>query len=46
MRALALHAASSDDAILDGLLDSFADVFAELKGLPQPWGRAHRIVLK
>jgi hypothetical protein len=33
---------SSDDAILD----SFADVFAEPKGLPPPWGHAHRIVLK
>ncbi|WVZ87490.1 hypothetical protein U9M48_034121 [Paspalum notatum var. saurae] len=41
-----LHSASVTEPLLDELLASFADVFAEPKGLPPARGRAHRIILK
>jgi hypothetical protein len=34
------------DALLDGLLGAFADIFAELTGLPPTRGHDHRIILK
>jgi hypothetical protein len=34
------------DALLDGLLGAFADIFAESTGLPPAWGHDHRIILK
>ena len=41
-----LHAATTDDSLLEGLLGSFDDVFAEPKGLPPARARDHHIVLK
>jgi hypothetical protein len=41
-----IHLASMMEPLLDELLASFADVFAEPKGLPPARGRAHRIILK
>jgi hypothetical protein len=41
-----IHSASAAERLLDELLASFADVFAEPKGLPPACGRAHRIILK
>jgi hypothetical protein len=41
-----IHSASVTEPLLDELLASFADVFAEPKGLPPARGRAHRIILK
>jgi hypothetical protein len=39
------HTVTSDDSLLDGLLSSFADIFAEPQGLPPPRSRDHHIVL-
>ncbi|WVZ81753.1 LOW QUALITY PROTEIN: hypothetical protein U9M48_029095 [Paspalum notatum var. saurae] len=41
-----VHVAMSTDSLLDGMLGSFADVFAEPTGLPPARGRDHRIILK
>jgi hypothetical protein len=41
-----IHSASVTEPLLDESLASFADVFAEQKGLPSARGRAHRIILK
>jgi hypothetical protein len=41
-----LHATTADDSLLDGLLGSFADIFAESTGLPPARARDHRIILK
>jgi len=41
-----LHAATTDDSLLEGLLGSFDDVFVEPKGLPPARARDHHIVLK
>jgi hypothetical protein len=34
------------DALLNGLLGAFADIFAAPTGLPPAWGHDHRIILK
>lgn len=39
------HAVTSDGSLLDGLLDSFTDLFSEPQGLPPPRSRDHHIVL-
>jgi hypothetical protein len=44
--APAVHAATTGESLLEGLLDSFGDVFAALTGLPPPRGHDHPIVLK
>ena len=41
-----LSAAAASDSLLDELLASFEDVFAEPKGLPPKRARDHSIVLK
>jgi hypothetical protein len=41
-----VHSVVSTASLLDGLLGSFPDVFAELTGLPPSRGRGHRIILK
>jgi hypothetical protein len=41
-----VHAATADGSLMEGLLDSFSDVFTEPMGLPLPRSHDHRIVLK
>jgi hypothetical protein len=41
-----VHSVVSTASLLDGLLGSFPNVFAELTGLPSSRGREHRIILK
>jgi len=44
--APSLHTAMTDDSLLDGLLSSFDNVFAEPRGLPPVHARDHHIILK
>jgi hypothetical protein len=41
-----VHAIASTDSLLDGLLGSFPNVFADPTGLPLAHARDHRIILK